>query len=468
MPVPRPHASSHRDPDARVVDTGTAVLRLLSERGRRDWEHLAATRLFREATDDGRLVPTSELDRSAWPTDLGPEVAAVLEHERLPVVSEPCEWSFAMVQAAALAHLDLLVAATHEGLTTKDGSAANLAFVGHRPVFIDVGSFEVADRGEVWPGYRQACATFLYPLLVEARRGLPAHRLLRAHPDGISPAEASGLLRGAARLRPPALTHVALHARAERSLGERDVSGGARRAQVPPEVTRSTARRLRRAVERLSPPGGRTTWSEYGPRAHYAGADLEAKERFVREAVDRVQPGLVLDLGANDGRFSRLAADAAPVRSVVAVDADVGAVDRLYHDLVARPPARPVLPLVVDLLDPTPARGWRNRERPAFFDRVQPDLVLALAVVHHLTIAGNVPLALVVDLLADLAPDVVVELPTRDDAMVQRLLGRKRPGQHDDYGLATFEALAAERFDVAARHELSTRALFHLHRRDPG
>lgn len=465
MPALRPDASSHRDPDARVLDTGTAVLRLLSERGRRDWEHLAASRLFREAADDGRLVHTTELDRSAWPAGLGPDVAAVLEHERLPVLSEPCEWSFGMLRAAALVHLDLLVAATHEGLTTKDGSAANLTFVGHRPVFFDVGSFEVADRGEVWPGYRQACATFLYPLLLEARRGLPAHRLLRAHPDGISPAEASGLLRGTARLRPPALTHVALHARAERSLGERDVSGEARRAQVPPEVTRSTARRLHRAIERLSPRGGRTTWSEYGPRSHYAGDDLEAKERFVREAVERVRPGLVLDLGANDGRFSRLAAEVAPV---VAVDADVGAVDRLYHDLVTRPPARPVLPLVVDLLDPTPARGWRNRERPAFFDRVRPDLVLALAVVHHLTIGGNVPLVLVVDLLADLAPDVVVELPTRDDPMVQRLLARKRPGQHDDYGLASFEALAAERFDVVARHELATRVLFHLHRRVPG
>jgi SAM-dependent methyltransferase len=170
---------------------------------------------------------------------------------------------------------------------------------------------------------------------------------------------------------------------------------------------------------------------------------------------------MVWDLGCNDGTYARIAAERAD--TVVAVDADEEVVDRLYR---ARRAAgdRTILPLVLDLLDPSPGLGWRGRERASFWDRGRPDVVLALALVHHLTLAGSVPLAEVVDWLASLGGELVLEVPHRDDPMVQRLLSGKPAGTHDDYSLERFEALVAERFAVRDRVALpsGTRTILHL------
>ena len=168
----------------------------------------------------------------------------------------------------------------------------------------------------------------------------------------------------------------------------------------------------------------------------------------------------MLDLGANDGHFSRLALRAG-AGNVVAVDSDDLVVDRLYRDLRAEGERR-ILPLVLDLSDPSPALGWRSRERPAFVDRVRPDLVLCLAVVHHLALTNTVPLDEIVAFLADFGAPLVVEFPHDDDPMAARLLARKRAGVFDAYHRANWERALATRFDVHATETLpaGTRTLY--------
>jgi hypothetical protein len=452
-----PLDGSYRDPDARLADAGGRLLRLLDEKGAADWERLAESSLFADAQADGSMVATHALDPDDWPVALlgGEQVAAVLEHERLPDVSPPAEWTFGMLQAATLLHLDLLQRAGAEGLTLKDGNAANITFVGHRPVFLDVGSFE-RHRGEPWPGYRQLCSTMLNPLLVEAHLGVPCQRWLRSV-DGLPPAEAASLLRGRGRWHRGVTTHVTLHARAERRMADRPPP--TRRTEVPAAVTTGLAKRLHRIVADLEPRGRPSGWVGYTPRSHYDSADLLAKDRFVAEVVARRRPTKVLDLGTNDGRYARLAARHAPV---TAVDSDAVTVDRLYRSLVADPPAHPVTPLVVDLLDPTPPAGWDLQERSGFWERQRPDLVLALALVHHLCISGNVPPELVVDRLRALDAPLVLEVPHHDDVMVQRLLTRKRPDQHADFTVERWGQLLLPRFHTADRLELRSRTLLLL------
>jgi hypothetical protein len=386
--------------------------------------------------------------------------SAVLRHERLPFVSYPYEWSFSMLRDAALLQLDLLLAALAEDLTLKDASPYNVQWRGAHPVFVDVGSFEALRVGEPWEGYRQFCMLFLYPLLVQAWRGVPFQPLLRGSLEGIAPAEARALLRGRDVLRRGALTHVVLHARLDRRERGRDVRGELRRAGFHKGLIEANVRGLRRLVSRLAWEPPATTWTAYGPTTSYAEADAERKAAFVRSVAAARRRGLVWDLGANDGRFTRIAAEHAEY--AVALDADAGVVERLYRGLRAEG-STAILPLVADLSDPPPGLGWRGLERRPLWERGRPDLVLCLALVHHLAISANVPLALVVDWLASLGGEVVVELPTPADPMVEALLARKRAGLHADYGRDRFERLLGEPFSIERTEELSggTRVVYH-------
>jgi len=365
-----------------------------------------------------------------------------------------------MLRDAALLQLELLLAALDEGLILKDATPYNVQWRGARPVFVDVGSFERLRDGEPWAGYRQFCMLFLYPLLLQTYRGFEPQPLLRGRLDGITPEQCRSLLSRRDLLRRGVLTNVHLHAKLERRYGAsgRDVKGELRSAGFGVELVKANVRRLQRLVRGLewSPPG--SAWSGY------AGADAEAKAAFVREVVGRRRRDLVWDLGCNDGRHARLAAENA--RYVVAVDADQAVVDGLYRALATEGNTS-ILPLVVDLADPSPGLGWRGLERKPLLDRGRPDLVLCLALLHHLAISSNIPVREVLDWLRGLGGTLVIELVTREDEMVRRLLARKREGLHADNDRAPFEACLAELFEVERSQALpsGTRILYLAHPR---
>jgi hypothetical protein len=385
-----------------------------------------------------------------------------LRHERLPFVSYPYEWTFSMLRDAALLQLRVTREALAAGLALKDATPYNVQWRGAHPVFIDVSSFERARPGEPWLGYRQFCMLFLYPLLLESYRGIPFQPWLRGRLEGIHPAEARSLLRGRDTFRGGVFKHVALHAKLERSHadGSTDVRKELREAGFGKELIAANLRGLEKLVRGLRAPSGPTEWSDYGATCSYSHEDTAAKEAFVRSAVRRGRRSLVWDLGANDGRYSRIAAEDSEY--TIALDVDRGVVDRLYRAL-REEGASTILPLVGDVADPSPGLGWRGRERQTLAGRGTPELVLALALVHHLAIGRTIPLRQLIDWLADLDAEVVVEFPDRDDVMVKRLLGRKRDGSHPDYNRAGFEEVLRSRFSILASTELpsGTRAIYH-------
>ena len=450
-PEPSADPGSFRDPDSRVFRDRDQVLRALSDRGLEDWEQLARTEFFSRLQDQGKVVRTERLeDFPAIPLD-GATAAAVLRHERVPFVSYPYEWPFSMLRDAALLELELLRVALAEGMVLKDASPYNVQWCGSRPVFVDVGSFERLGEREPWAGYRQFCTLFLYPLMLQAYAGLPFQPWLRGSLEGIEPAQARAILGGRRLLRRGVLTHVALHARLERREADRDTRAELRRAGFRKEMIEANAAGLERLVRRLDWGASKTAWSGYAERAHYEPDELDRKDRFVRETCASRSFGLAWDLGCNDGRYSRIAAEQGAF--VVAVDGDHASIEALFRDLRAAGEER-ILPLVIDLADPSPARGWRGRERSPLDRRGQPELVLCLALVHHLSIAANVPLAEVVGWLASLGGVLVVEFADRDDPMVQRLLARKRDGAHPDYRVDLFERALAEHFEIDRREPL--------------
>jgi SAM-dependent methyltransferase len=380
----------------------------------------------------------------------------LLEHARVPFVSYPYEWTFSMLRDAAQLQLRLLRLALEEGLTLKDASPYNVQWRGAEPVFIDVGSFERAREGEPWAGYRQFCALYLYPLLLQAYKGVPFQPWLRGSLEGIEPAEARALFRGRDLLRRGVLTHIVLHSRLERRNADRSVRSELREAGFKRELVVANVRRLERLVRRLEWRPRGSGWSAYGATTSYESEDAARKEAFVRAAAGE---GLVWDLGSNDGRFARIAAERADY--VLALDGDAVVLDRLYREL-REAGERRVQPLLVDLADPSPRRGWRCAERQTLEERGRPDFVLCLALLHHLAIARNVPLGELVDWLRALGAPLVVEFVDAADPQVQRLLAAKRPGTHGDYTRDRFESLLRAAFEVERTETLGsgTRTLY--------
>ncbi|MGH9379749.1 MAG: class I SAM-dependent methyltransferase [Thermoanaerobaculia bacterium] len=446
-------AGSFRDRAARIFYADGEILRTLSARGLEDWEALRSTRFFTELVAGGELVATEQVPGEAASTlpDAG-AWAAVLRHQRIPFISYPYEWSAGMLRAAALLQLDLLDRALEEDFVLKDASPYNVQWFGSRPVFIDVLSFCRWHAGDPWLGYRQFCELFLYPLMLEAYKGVPFQPWLRGSIDGIPPAQAARLLCGRDLLRRGVFTHVFLHARADARFRATNVSTRRELASAGfgKELIRANVRRLRKVVRRLRATATDSVWVDYGQDNSYSPEDRAAKSELVRLAVSERRWGMVWDLGANTGEFARLAAEHADY--VVALDADRSVVDRLFEQC-RREGRKNLLPLVADLANPSPNQGWRGLERRDLVSRGAPDLMLALALIHHLVLGANIRLTDLLDWLAGLAPHLVIEFVRREDPMVERLL-RNKEDLYTDYDLGLFEAELGRRFRVLRRQEL--------------
>lgn len=461
-----PHAdpSSFRDPHGTVLHAGSDVLRLLSPTAAKDWQRLANTAFFAARLAEGAIVATEEhedvdglsaVDRGAWPV--------VLRHERIPFISYPYEWSFSQLQDAAALHIDLLLDALGEQMTMKDGYAYNLQFRGAKPVFIDIGSFEPYAGGP-WAGYRQFCQTFLFPLLLQAHKNASFRPLVRGQVNGIEPAQMRALMGSRDLMRAGVLKHVALHSAvdaraADKGEGSRATGEQLAKSGFSDQVAIAAVKNIGALIRKLRWKPGDSHWTTYQKTSTYSDGERERKKAFVLEAVGHRRARLLMDLGCNDGTYSLLAQDQADY--VVALDNDEQTIDLMYRRLRAERNTK-VLPLVMDLTDPSPSIGWRSTERPSFLDRAKPDTVLALALVHHLAIGANIPLPEVISWLHSLGGRLVVEFVGPDDPMAKRLLSNKPAGLFPDYRREAFEKLLSERFDIDRQETLAgeTRTLY--------
>lgn len=457
------HPASWRDPAGFVYTRDGVLLRQVQPAWAEEWGAFATSTLAKRLVDTGRLVgwqdaPTSEaFDGSA---------AAVIRPEVVPFVSYPYEWTFGQLKDAALLTLEVQAAAIAADWTLKDATAYNVAFRGVTPVLVDHLSFQRLPPESPWVAYQQFCEQFLAPLALMARRDVRMGLMLRDQLDGIPLDLAATLLPGRTKLRLGLGAHIHLHARSQRSH-----AGDARK---PTEVRLSRSR-LSALIESLQgtvkglrwEPSG-TEWADYADKGHlsYEGGTPDAKGAIVRDllaAMGPVSGRTCWDLGANTGRFSAIAA--AQGYRVLSFDIDPAAAERHYRALRAAG-RTDTTPLVMDLADPSPGLGWAGRERASLVDRADADVILALALVHHLGIGRNVPLAMVLDLFADLSPQAVVEWVPRGDPMVDVLLA-SREDVFTDYTTEGFEAAVADRFDVSSRTVIpgSPRVMYHLVRR---
>ncbi|HEV8697782.1 MAG TPA: hypothetical protein VGQ89_08825 [Candidatus Limnocylindrales bacterium] len=452
---------SFRDPSAFVFWQDGQPYRQIQQAFATEWEAFEASPLKRRLLDQQRLIPYEPVG-----LDLAtaPGAHAVIRPERLEFLSYPYEWTFGELRESALMTLDIQLEAMRAGWTLKDASAYNIQFHEARPIHIDSSSFEPLEEDAPWIAYRQFCEHFLAPLALVGRRDVRLADLLRLRPDGIPLDLASRLLPWRTRFDFGLLSHVHLHARAQiRHAANDNVGRAAQRARLPRARLEGLIRNLRSTVAGLEWHPGGTEWADYAEHTSYGERAAADKDRLVDAFVRELPGPRVWDLGANTGRFSRIAAEAG--KRVIALDIDPAASERHFRS-VREAGRTDILPLVADIANPSPALGWGGRERRSLLERADADAILALALVHHLALTRNVPLPMVLDLFADLAPSAIVEFAPKEDPMVRRLLATRRD-VFADYDLDGFRAAAAARFEIVreAPIEDSVRVLFLLRRR---
>ena len=452
---------SFRDPDTRVFRHDGTVYRCLTSRAVDDWNRLVSSDCYRRLVRDDLLVATESVEDMGALPPLDARWAGVLKHETVPVISYPYEWPFGMLKDAALLQLDVMLAALDDGMTLKDATPYNIQWFGTHPRFIDLGSFTGYESGEPWAGYRQFCSQFLYPLFLQAYRNVPYHPWLRGSLEGIEADQCLALMSSRDYLRSGVLTHVYLQAKAQSRYedSERDVRQDLRSAGFGAAMIKNNIQRLRRLVARLEWQPKRSPWSEYAQEHSYDDDDLRRKSNFVRRVLAPRRWSLVWDIGCNTGTYSRLAAEHAEY--VLALDADHLAVDRMYEAL-KHEGSETILPLLADVADPSPGLGWRGLERHPLVDRGSPDLILCLALIHHIVIGRNIPITEFVEWIATFGANVVVEFVGHGDPMVDKLM-RNRTGQDIEYSAEALELALARHFETTTHEALQsgTRTLYY-------
>ena len=421
----QPAVVSFRDPAGHVTFSGDSVLRTVQRPY--DEEILAFLSLPAAASwaGSGKLVTSAVVERNPDPNTAAP--ALVLRHPRISFPSYPWEWSPSLWHAAATLTLDLCLDLVQQGWILKDATPLNILFNGVEPVFVDVLSVSRRDvSNPLWLAYGQYVRTFLLPLLAYKQLGWPLSGLLQRR-DGYEPQDLYTGLGWAGRLRQPARSLVALPVLLESKFK----SGANSRVLHPkfaqnPEITTAilegSLRRLRRQLKLAMPATQTSAWAGYTSTAtHYSALDATAKNDFVRAALQQAAPQHVLDVGCNTGTFSALAAEAGA--AVVAIDNDLPSLDRVAD--MARQRKLNILPLAVDLSRPTPSAGWEYHESLSFLDRAcgHFDFVLMLAVLHHLLLQAQVPLAPIAALCHRLTSKyLLIEWVPQHDPKFQELL----------------------------------------------
>lgn len=439
VPVNTHEPGSFRDPSGFVFFQDDSIYRQVDISYRENYDHLMRSGIYRDLVDSGLLISHAEIN-PAHSEDF--RAYRILKPELIPFISYPYEWCFSQLKDAALVTLEIQKRALKSGMTLKDASAYNVQFKQGRPVFIDTLSFERYHEGEAWVAYRQFCQHFLAPLALMSQKDIRLGQLFRVHLDGIPLDLASFLLPFRSRFRFSLFAHIHLHAKSQRYFSNKNPDFSARRMSLVSLL--GLVDNLESAVRQLKWKPAKSEWGDYYQNNNYSDAARQHKSRLVAEFLERIDPKSVWDLGANTGHFSRIAA--AQGIPTISFDIDFSAVEKNYLECKEKEESL-ILPLVLDLANPSPGIGWENRERLSLEKRGPANTALALALVHHLAISNNLPLEKVAGFFSRICNRLIIEFIPKEDRQVQRLLST-REDIFTDYNQKAFESAFEKYFTL--------------------
>jgi hypothetical protein len=428
---------SFRDPSGKVyISDHDVVYRYVFLPGIADYEASKENGIYEILFNAGLLIGHEEISNRA---EKDAEIQYCLKHPKLPMVSYPWEWSFSMLKDAALIHLDIMETIIPLGFWLRDANAFNVQFDGEKLVFIDTLSVGKRIVGSPWVAYGQFCSHFLAPLAMAAYCDVRLLSMWRSSLNGFPLDLAAKTLSIGKKIKPGLFLHLVLHSYFQSMA---DIKGHINGKRKKKRTTMSDAgligliRSLRKTISNIQWKRSSAIWESYNDIRTYDSNDVSEKFNFVEVVIDKLKPDIVWDLGANTGDFSIIAASKGSF--VVSIDGDPACTESLYIRLSQDRTIKNILPLTMDLSNPSPGIGWNNQERMSLNERGPADLVLALALVHHLVLSNNIPLSHIAQWFAQISRHLLVEFIPSDDPMVKKLV-ENRLDQHLPYSYFIFK-----------------------------
>lgn len=426
---------------------------------RQNYDLLMSSGLYKTLTESGALIGHQNVSMAG----ASPDAYKIIKPDQLAFISYPYEWCFGQLRDAALLTLTIQKTAMQHGMSLKDASAFNIQFVNGRPLLIDTLSFEQYHEGKPWVAYRQFCQHFLAPLALEALVDLRFGGMTKLFIDGIPLDLTAGLLPLKTKFSPGLAAHIHLHARSQKRHADTSTGQKQTNYHLPENRLLSILESLTATITSLHLPRQATEWGDYYDHTNYSDAAFNHKKEIISKWMTEIKPASVWDAGANDASFSRLASQ--QKIPTVATDIDPIAIEKAYRRMKEEKDTH-LLPLILDITNPTPAIGWANNERMSFFSRGTFDLGLCLAFIHHLAIANNLPFDLIARLFATQCRHLIIEFVPKDDSNAQRLLS-SREDIFSDYNQAAFEKEFSKYFTITEQIAIrgSSRILYIMHTR---
>ena len=452
---------SFRDPSGTVFIRGSQVYRIIFEPGVEDFNAAKDAGIYNRLIETGLLLPFKEIDRP----DFAPEgTINCLLHPCLPMVSYPWEWSFSMLKDAALLHLDAMEELIPKGFWLRDASAFNVQYQKTGLRLIDTLSIGRRPSEKPWVAYGQFCSHFLAPLAMAAYRDIRTLGLWRSYIDGFPLDLATNVLPFRHRYLSRLFMHLTLHARFQKT-ADRKQNLGKEKSSHPAKVSEhgliGLIRSLRRTIQGITYKPSSRIWMNYEDIRTYQSEGVAQKSEYVDRVIQRLKPEMVWDMGANKGEFSSIAASYGAF--VVSIDGDPSCTEHLYRQ-VSKNGSKNILPLTMDFANPSPSLGWNGSERLSIQDRGPADLLLALALIHHLVFSCCVPLTLIAQWFAGLTEHLLVEFVPPGDPMVQKLLAH-RNNEHHPYNIDQFKESFGDFFHFVDQTTLPNGRMLFLCRR---
>ncbi|MBS1760605.1 MAG: SAM-dependent methyltransferase [Bacteroidetes bacterium] len=452
------HPSSYRDPSGFVFEVGGVYYRQVNYVYQKHYDEFIKSNCYKYFTEKGILIAHEETAE----IDLNDEACyKILKPEQINFITYPWEWSFDMLKDAALLTLQIAGASLQFGMTLKDATPFNIQWHKGKLIFIDTLSFEIYNPQAPWIAYSQFCETFLAPLLLMHHTKKPLQSLMLAWPDGIPLDIAKALLPQKTKFSLHTYLHIHLHSKiATKSSGSKT-----HHTKFSKQKFINLLSSLEILIKKLKAPDSKTTWSNYYDEAAQRDGYLENKKALVEEYLTQLNDvKTAIDLGANDGQFSKLLAFRKI--STITSDFDATCINHLYHAINEEKEFN-IQPLVLDVKNPSPSIGFNNKERSSFLKRAKFDLTLALALIHHLAIGKNIPLTMIADFFASIAPNLIIEFVPKEDEKVKMMLSGKKD-IYINYSEAAFEKAFSKHYLVVSKKTVgnSNRSLYLMKRNE--
>jgi hypothetical protein len=449
----RRHPSSYRDPSGFVYQENGVFYRQINPVYFKEYKAARSSGVYQKLFDKKWLIPHAEIGSD--------EEKIIILPEQLDFITYPYEWSFNQYKHAAQLTLRIQIFLLENNFSLKDASAFNVSFHKGKAIFIDTLSIERYKENTPWRALKQFNEHFFGPLLLAQKHGSTFLKTLQHSINGIELSEVKRQLPFTSRFHPIIYSHIHLLSKSD---GKKPTENNDEKNISLSKISQiKMLKALEQHIDAMISKEN-TEWSSYYDEINYKEASFQIKKKLIKQWCDEIKATKIIDLGGNDGTFAKELLDQAS--QIIVSDIDQPAIDQCYLNQLKSREHR-LIPIVCDLMQPSPSIGFHNTERDSFTSRVinfKPNVAMALALIHHITLTGNVPFEMSASYFAKLSQYLIIEFPDRKDSWVEFILDSKRDARHlfDDYSISAFAKAYQQHFKLIKSEKIegTERTLF--------